>query len=44
MIVYMNQIRFDDSKYGEESIIKESRVDKYRIRTMAQDEYPYLVK
>ena len=44
MIVYMNQIRFDDSKYGEESIIKESRTDWYRIRTKAQDEYPYLVK
>ena len=44
MIVYMNQIRFDDSKYGAESIVKESRADWYRIRTKAQDEYPYLVK
>ena len=44
ILVYLNQIRFDSGKYGEESIIKESRIDWLRVSTIAQSEYPYLVE
>ena len=44
ILVYLNQIRFDSSKYGDESIIKESRIDWLRVSTIAQTEYPYLVE
>ena len=33
LIVYVNEIRFDAQFYGEESIIKESRMDWLRVST-----------
>ena len=33
MIFYVNEVRFDASKYGEESIIPESRLDWIRVST-----------
>ena len=40
-MVYMNEIRFDYSKYGKESIIKESRLDFVRISSEFASEFPY---
>ena len=41
LMVYMNEIRFDQSLYGTESIIKESRLDFIRISTEVAAEFPY---
>ena len=41
LIVYVNEIRFDSQFYGEESIIKESRMDWISISTYRPLEFPY---
>ena len=44
LLLLINQIRFDSERYGEESIVPESRVDWIRVSTKIQFEQPYSVK
>ena len=38
--MYINEIRFESTLYGEESIIKESRMDWMRLSASNQLEFP----
>ena len=44
LLMLTNQIRFDSSKYSEESIVQESRVDWIRVTPRMAYEQPYSVQ